>query len=110
MSAPRGLLVSRCRHCHNRFLPRRGACPRCGSREVDPVEVPPQGVVLAATEVLVPASAAATPRRIALVEGADGLRLLAVVEGELPAIGTEVTVVREVDRYVAFPSSPTAER
>jgi uncharacterized OB-fold protein len=105
MRAPRGLLVSRCRHCHNRFLPRRGACPRCGSREVEPIEVPAEAIVLAATEVLVPAGGGAV-RRIALVEGADGLRILAAVDGALPEIGQAVTLARDEDRYVAFVTGP----
>jgi uncharacterized OB-fold protein len=106
MNPPRGLLVSRCRNCHNRFLPRRGPCPRCGSREVDPSEVPPEGVVLAATEVMVPAAGADRSRTIALIEGADGLRVLALVEGQLPSIGTAVTLVRDGDHYVAHPEGP----
>jgi uncharacterized OB-fold protein len=108
VSAPRGLLVSRCRNCHNRFLPRPGPCPRCGSREIDPSEVPPLGTVLAATEVLVPSAGAHRSHRIALVEGTDGLRILALVEGRLPAIGEPVTLVRDQDHYLAFGDERTS--
>jgi hypothetical protein len=59
-------------------------------------------MVLAATEVLVPAAGSTRSNRLALIEGVDGLRILALVEGSSPAIGDAVTIVRDQDHYVAF--------
>ena len=98
MSAP-ALLVSRCPSCTLRYLPRSGPCPKCGSTEVAPLSLPPQGRVLAATELSSPAAGWPNPHRIALVELAEAVRLLAVVEGPLPETGSVVTVLRDGEAY-----------
>ncbi len=98
------LEISRCAACHSRFLPRAGACPRCGSAEVTPHSVPGRGVVLAATELTAPARGWNAPHRLALVEIAEGVRVLALVPGPLPAVGDTVEVGREGERYT-IPSS-----
>ena len=99
------ILVSRCPSCTLRYLPRAGPCPKCGSTEVTPLAIPPQGRVLAATELSNPAAGWPTPHRIALLELAEAVRLLAIVEGELPSIGTVVDVVRDGETY-RVPASP----
>ena len=48
---PTPLLVTRCPSCTLRYLPRAGPCPKCGSMEVAPLALPPEGRVLAATEL-----------------------------------------------------------
>ena len=97
---PPELLISHCRHCHGRFLPRSGPCPRCGSTEVVGQPVPPTATVLAATELLAPAAGWSAPHRLALVQAPEEVRILARVDGPLPKIGAEVTVARERDGYV----------
>ena len=99
MSSRATLEIARCAACHSRFLPRPGACPRCGSAEVSPHAVPATGVVLAATELTAPARPFSAPHRLALVEVAEGARLLALVHGPLPAVGDTVPVGRTADRY-----------
>lgn len=109
MSAPPPILeIGRCEACHGRFLPRPGPCPRCGADAVRPLPVPPDGVVLAATELTAPAAGWAAPHRLALVEIAEGVRVLALVEGDLPDVAARVRVRRDGDRYVVGPSKPGA--
>ncbi len=109
MSASSTLEISRCSSCHGRFLPRPGACPRCGSGDVTRHRVPAKGLVLAATELTAPARGWTAPHRLALVELAEGVRVLVLVEGPLPGHGAEVTVARDGDRYTArTPGGTTA--
>lgn len=94
------LRVSRCDSCHSRFLPRPGHCPRCGSDDLHPQEIPPQAVVLAVTESSSPPPGWENPHRLALVEAADAVRLLVVVDA-LPEVGATVFVARVDDHYAA---------
>ncbi|MCI4352797.1 MAG: hypothetical protein L3K14_05345 [Thermoplasmata archaeon] len=55
--------------------------------------------MLAATELSAPATGWTSPHRLALVEIAEGIRLLAVVSRELPAVGDEVTIALEGSVY-----------
>ena len=98
---PAELVLSRCEACHARFLPNDGPCPRCGSTEVKAFVAPPLGVVLAATEVTSPAEGWKSPHRLALVEMPQSVRLLAIVEGPVPAPGDVVSVRRDGDIYRA---------
>lgn len=100
MTQAAGLLVGGCRSCHSRFLPRPGRCPRCGSEEVGPHRIPARGVVLSATELSVPPAGFDAPHRLALLEAAEGVRILAVVRGPLPEPGATVGVVRDGEQYV----------
>lgn len=93
------LAMSRCGSCHAGFLPRPGACPRCGSSKVGTTGLPPRGKVLAATELSAPATGWASPHRLALIEITEGIRLLAVVSGALPAVGDEVKVTLDAAVY-----------
>ncbi|MCI4363534.1 MAG: hypothetical protein L3K13_04430 [Thermoplasmata archaeon] len=100
MSEAVGLLVNGCATCHGRYLPRPGRCPRCGSDRVSPLRIPPKGTVLAATELSVAPAGFTAPHRLALLEASDGVRILAVVRGALPTIGSVVNVIRDADVYV----------
>jgi uncharacterized OB-fold protein len=93
------LLLSRCESCSLRYLPREGPCPRCGAVRPAPLPVPPVGHVLAATELLSPAAGWPSPHRLALVEVAEAVRLLARVDGELPALGATVGVTKDGEAY-----------
>ncbi|MCI4365878.1 MAG: hypothetical protein L3K10_07480 [Thermoplasmata archaeon] len=97
------LLVTRCGSCTLRYLPRAGPCPRCGASNPLPFSVPPLGSVLAATELTSPAAGWPAPHRLALVELAESVRVLAIVEGELPSIGSTVEVVHDVETYHTRP-------
>lgn len=99
------ILVSRCGHCHGRFLPRPGPCPRCGSLETVPNPVDPIGTVRAATSLEAPAAGWRAPHRLALVELAESVHVLAVVDGELPPIGAVVAVWRDGEIYYARASA-----
>jgi uncharacterized OB-fold protein len=101
MSASVPILISRCGACTLRYVPRAGPCPRCGASVPVPDSVPPFGSILAATELANPALGWPTPHRIALVELAETIRVLAVVEAELPAIGSLVEVRRDGEGYRA---------
>jgi uncharacterized OB-fold protein len=106
MSPEPTLPIVRCEHCHGRFLPHAGLCPRCGSSELVAGEIPAQGVVLASTELLAPASGWTAPHRLAIIEGGESVRILAVVRGSLPAPGAVVSIARVGDRYeVSEPGS-----
>ncbi len=89
------LEMSRCTSCHAEFLPRLGSCPRCGSREIETISLPAIGVVRASTELSVPAAGWTAPHRLALVEVAEGIRVLCVAQAPLPAAGETVRVVRD---------------
>ncbi len=102
------LLVSRCESCTLRYLPRAGPCPRCGATRPLPLSIPPEGVVLAATELTSPATGWPNPHRIALVELAESVRLLGIVEGELPPNGSGVVVVHEGETYRVRAAAPPA--
>ncbi len=95
------LELATCATCHLRFLPGGPACPRCASRTLTTVRVPAVGVVLASTEVLYPSEGWAAPHRLALVEVAEAVRLLAVVEGPLPAAGASVGLEAGTDHLTA---------
>ena len=60
-----------------------------------------QGTVLAATELMRPSAGWSTPHRLALIELAEGVRVLAQVEGQLPAIEGYAAVRWEGERYRA---------
>ncbi len=108
---PVAIELSRCEACLARFVPTDGPCPRCGSTRVGPLSVPGVGKVLAATELLVTPPGVRSPNRLALVEVADAVRLLAVVEGPLPGRGALVSVARVGEVYRARAElPPPAER
>ena len=96
---PAELIMSRCRHCRSTFVPRPGACPRCGSTEVVPRLVPAVGHVRAATSLEVPAAGWPTPHPLLLVELAEEVRVLVLGAMPLPAVGAEVSVVRDGELY-----------
>lgn len=93
------LRVLACDHCHGRYLPRPGACPRCGSRDVQEGSIPAHAIVLAATELLAPAAGWTAPHRLVLAEAAHQVRLLAIAPGGLPAVGATVEVRERDGRY-----------
>jgi uncharacterized OB-fold protein len=95
------LELARCDACHTRFLPTEGPCPRCGSRDVRLYRSPALGVVLAATEVTTPAEGWKSPHRLAIVEMPQQVRLLAIVDGPVPAAGDVVAVRRDGEVYRA---------
>jgi uncharacterized OB-fold protein len=106
----RPLLVSRCASCTLRYLPRAGPCPKCGASSPIPFSVPALGSVLAATELANPAAGWPTPHRIALIELAESVHVLAIVDGSLPSIGGAAEVERDGDTYRAHspPPAPAA--
>ena len=112
MSAPTvgTVELSRCRSCETRFLPTDGPCPHCGGSDREALEAPALGKVLAGTELWAPAEGWAAPHRLLLVELAEGVRALVLVEGSLPGPGAIVVVRREgeVYRAGAEPRSPRA--
>jgi uncharacterized OB-fold protein len=95
--------LTRCTSCHARFLPNEGACPRCGSSDCSAYSASAVGTVLAATELQYPASGWHAPHRLALVEVADAVRVLVIVESALPLPGDLVEVRRDGDVYRARP-------
>jgi uncharacterized OB-fold protein len=100
MTDPATILVRRCSNCHSSSLPREGPCPRCGSPDVAPQSISSEGAVLASTELQNPSVGWSSPHRLALVELADSVRVLALVLGPLPEVGSRQRVERDGDRYV----------
>lgn len=92
-----------CHSCHTRFLPTDGPCPKCGSTDVALYSASAVGQVLAATELHYPASGWHSPHRLAMVEVADGVRILTIVEGSLPVPGALVEVRNDGAVYRARP-------
>lgn len=97
------LELTQCHSCHARFLPTDGPCPKCGSPDCSPYSTSAVGRVLAATELHYPSSGWHAPHRLALVEVADAVRVLAIVEGVLPVPGALVEVRRDGDVHRARP-------
>ena len=97
------LTLSRCRACHSHYLPTDGPCPKCGSTDFAPYTTEGVGQVLASTELHYPASGWHAPHRLALIEVADSVRLLAIVEGALPVPGDLVEVRLDGPVYRARP-------
>jgi len=97
------LVLSQCRACQTRFLPSDGPCPKCGSTDIAPYHTSAVGRVLAATELHYPSTGWHTPHRLALIEVADAVRVLATVEGPLPVAGALVEVHHDRDIYRAKP-------
>jgi uncharacterized OB-fold protein len=100
------LEVARCPACHGSFLPREGVCPRCGQGQLAAQMVPAQAVVLASTSMEFPPAGWEAPHGIVLLEGAEGVRLLATWEGPPPEVGRMVRVRREGARYRADDAGP----
>jgi len=99
MSPTATIELVRCDACQTRFLPTDGPCPKCGSSRCTPYAASAVGKVLAATELHCPASGWQAPHRLALVEFADAVRVLAIIEGVVPAPGALVEVRRDGDVY-----------
>ena len=106
-SAVTTLDLVECSSCRVRYLPSDGPCPHCGGREHERYPVPALGTILVATELVNPAEGWTAPHRLALVEMADAVRLLAIVDGTLPAPGAIVSVRKDGEVYRARPE-PTA--
>lgn len=102
--------VKRCDHCHARFLSRPGRCPRCGNRDVVEDHIPARATVIAATELTVPPEGVPAPHPLLLLEGEEGVRILATLQGPLPEIGSVVEVSRSGDAYwVGGPAKVVAD-
>lgn len=109
MSAGGGTIeLSRCEACFARFLPTDGPCPRCGATRIVPYAAPGVGRVVASTELHVPPPGVRSPHRLAIVEVADAVRLLASIDGPLPIRGDLVGVRKDGDVYRAR-AEPTPE-
>lgn len=93
------LVVRRCTECHGHFLPRVGPCPHCGSTSTESETIDAVGTVLAMTEVTVPPPGWESPHRLALVELAHQVRLLALVSGPAPANGDRVQITSDGARF-----------
>lgn len=106
----RELIVVRCGACHHASLPGDGRCPRCGSTELHSLSVAPQGKVVASTELMSVATGWTSPHRLAIVEAPEEVRLLAIVDGELPSVGSVVRITMDHGLYrVAGGLSAAAE-
>jgi uncharacterized OB-fold protein len=90
------LLGGVCADCGQVLLPPRPACYACGSRAVDVEPQSPEGQIFSYTEVYTPppAFAADAPYTVAVVELADGGRLLGRVAADYAdvAIGDSVVL------------------
>ncbi|HYB79528.1 MAG TPA: hypothetical protein VEG66_07215 [Thermoplasmata archaeon] len=98
-----GLELARCEACHSRFLPSDGPCPKCGSRDCVAYSTSAVGRVLVATELQYPATGWTAPHPLILVELSDGVRVLAIGDGPLPAAGALVEVRHDHEVYRARP-------
>ena len=108
MSSSVGTLeLTECSSCQLRYVPSDSPCPHCGSRERVAYSVPALGKVLVATELVNPSEGWTAPHRLALVEMSDSVRLLAIVDGVLPAPGAVVSVRKDGEVYRAHPEPTT---
>ncbi len=72
---------SRCRDCGFTFYPPKPACPKCGSRNVERVQLPPRGrVVTWAVQYTVPEGfRSRAPIVAAIIELENGVRVLGTI-------------------------------
>lgn len=92
------LAGARCRRCAEAFFPPRRACPRCHSAEwMEARPLATHGRVFALTHVVRPAPHYAQPYLLALVDLADGVRVMAQlkVAPDAVRVGDEVVLVVE---------------
>ncbi len=101
------LLGGVCTDCGQVLLPPRPACYACGSRAVDVEPQSREGRVFSCTEVHAapPAFASAAPYTVAVVELADGGRLL----GRVAADYADVAVGDPVELTVREPTAAERE-
>ncbi|MFC7097506.1 Zn-ribbon domain-containing OB-fold protein [Halobaculum marinum] len=101
------LLGGVCADCGQVLLPPRPACYACGSRDVDVEPQSPVGAVFSYTAVHTPppAFAADAPYTIAVVELADGGRLL----GRVDADYDDVSIGDPVELAVREPTAAERE-
>ena len=95
------LVGSKCRSCGTVYHPRRPVCPKCGSRDMEDVELSKRGRLLAFTVIRRAPSDLEDykPYVVGLVELEDGVRVLAQIvdcePGELrPGLELEATLRR----------------
>lgn len=79
------LEAQRCTACSRVMYPPRGACPACGARAFEPVALPPEAVVYAATRI----GRGGAPSEFALEQAQTGAYWVGVVEW--PEHGVRVT-------------------
>ncbi|BES82828.1 Zn-ribbon domain-containing OB-fold protein [Pyrodictium abyssi] len=85
---PRYRLVGReCKQCGRRHYPPRPACPYCGSRELEEVELPRTGIVETYTVIytVMDGFRDKAPLTIAVVRLDDGTRVLAPITDAEPS-------------------------
>lgn len=89
----RRLVVQRCGDCgHHQFYP-RPLCLACESLSVDWAEVSGEGTIYSLTTIRIPVTPELPPPyKVAIVELAEGPRLLSNIVGEGAAIGGKVRV------------------
>jgi len=82
------LLGQACPECEHVTAAPKAACARCGSRDLDPVELPEEGTVYSATRIEVAPEGFEAPYTVALVTVGDA-RVTAHVPDDVE-IGDEV--------------------
>ncbi|GAA0671540.1 Zn-ribbon domain-containing OB-fold protein [Natronoarchaeum mannanilyticum] len=82
------LLGQACPDCEHVTAAPKAACARCGSRDLDPVELPEEGTVYSATRVEVAPEGFAAPYTVALVTVGDA-RVTARIDADVE-IGDDV--------------------
>ncbi|RLF03845.1 MAG: transcriptional regulator [Thermoprotei archaeon] len=72
------LIGSRCKSCGSTFFPPKAACKKCGSRDLEEIELPKRGKIITYTVVRSPPRGFEylVPYVIAIVELEDGTRVL----------------------------------
>jgi len=82
------LLGQACPDCEHVTAAPKAACARCGSRDLEPVELPEEGTVYSATRVEVAPDGFAAPYTVALVTVGDA-RVTARIDADVE-IGDDV--------------------
>lgn len=93
--------LGRCHACQALFLPADRPCPRCASDDVHRFSTSAIGRVIAATELVPSGAGSSSGPVLAFVEFVEGVRVLAVVDGSVPATGSLVSVRPEGPVYRA---------
>jgi uncharacterized protein len=96
----RRLLVQRCNHCGRHRFPPMPGCPTCAWPTSDVVEVEPRATIyswIVVHRALTPAFQDEVPYVVAVVELAEGCRLLARLDHQEPIEVGQTAVGRYVD-------------
>ena len=91
------LLGQRCPACEHETAAPKAACARCGSRELETITLPTEGVVYTESTVAVAPEGFEAPYRVAVIDLGEGRILGRLTDDCEAGIGDEVSLLGTVE-------------